>query len=198
MILQHIRSHTTELHEALEAKLGGKLLTPKLTPSTYHQLLTAFYTSYHALEKATTNIPAVVSLMKERSKLSWLEKDMSYLQPFSVGNDIGLSAENIPQVSNCATALGMMYVMEGATLGGRQIVNYLLNFDWIDLDTCLNFFNSYGDQRGKMWKEFTAMLEEYARNHPTETGDILSGAYKAFGCIDQAITQVLTVVNDKA
>ncbi len=190
MILQQIRLHTAKCHDDVEVKLGGKLLTPGLTPGGYHELLTAFYNCYRAMEDAAGRIPMIAALLHERSKLPWLERDLQYLRQSVAKDQVNFPTVTVAGTQGTARALGMMYVMEGATLGGKHIVNYLLDFDWIELDTCLNFFNSYGHERGKKWKEFTAILEAYSKEHPSETERILSGASEAFGCIDDAITRV--------
>lgn len=190
MILQQIRLHTAKCHENVEEKLGGKLLTPGLTPGGYHKLLTAFYACYQAMEAAAGQTPMIAELLRERSKLPWLERDISYLKQSVPKAQANFPTVTVRGTQDSAMALGMMYVMEGATLGGKHIVNYLLDFDWIELDTCLNFFNSYGNERGKKWKEFTSILEAYAEDHPPGAERILSGASEAFGCIDNAITRV--------
>ncbi len=193
-ILPQLRTHTAALHKALEMKLGGKLLRPDLTPAAYCDLLRAFHAAYTTLESTAGHTPLVAGMLRERSKLSWLEKDIAFLQHTTAGNGIDLYATCLPETNSSARAMGMMYVMEGATLGGKQIVGFLLRFDWIELRSCVNFFNSYGSERGRMWREFTAALEKYADNNPSETDHILAGAHEAFHHIDEVITQVGCVV----
>ncbi len=171
-------------------KLSAKLFTPDLKPSVYYDLLKAFCSAYRALERAAGNVPMIANLLVERSKISLLEQDLQHIKNRLETVNDDFPASTLPKTDSEALSLGMMYVMEGATLGGKQIVNYLERFAWIELENSLNFFNSYGDDRGKMWKEFIEVLEKYAESNPSERDTIVKGAYQAFSHIDKAITRV--------
>ena len=189
MILQSLKSRTAHSHQNVEANLSKKLLISALLPNDYHQLLTAFYTSYHALEHAVNSQQNLAPLLKERSKLPLLQRDLHHMHQLLNKAPDHLPWHPLPEIDSEAMALGTMYVMEGATLGGKQIVNYLKRIDWVDPPTCLNFFNSYGSERARMWKSFTHYLETYAERHPSQHDLVIRGAKLAFDHIDDAITR---------
>ena len=57
-------------------------------------------------------------------------------------------------------ALGSMYVFEGATLGGQFITRHLAGR--FGLPAAGEYFNSYGDDVGRMWKAFRGVLLEHS------------------------------------
>lgn len=61
----------------------------------------------------------------------------------------------------CAAALGALYVLEGASLGGRVIARHVADALALTPDTGLAFFCGYGDATGEMWRRFGAALEAW-------------------------------------
>jgi heme oxygenase len=72
-----------------------------------------------------------------------------------------------------------MYVLEGATLGGRVISRHLAARG-IGPDTGGAFFAGYGNQTGEMWKSFSAAMGAYAEAHPESTGRMAEAADETF------------------
>jgi len=54
----------------------------------------------------------------------------------------------VPQYDSLASALGGLYVMEGATLGGQVIARHFSS----------QFFSGYGPETGPMWREFQSTV----------------------------------------
>ena len=80
-------------------------------------------------------------------------------------------------------ALGCLYVLEGATLGGQIISRQLEERLAIDAGHGGRFFASYGAAVGEMWQAFGEILVAHARG--LECGDaiVASGCatFDAFG-----------------
>ncbi|WP_185154089.1 biliverdin-producing heme oxygenase [Fulvivirga sp. M361] len=181
MILDHIKTYTAGFHESLEVKLGAVLFKPNLLPSEYHQLIAKFYYAYSQLEHSINAVQEIRLLLNDRTKIPLLKKDLSYMESITGMKLSDSDLYELAAAENYGIALGMLYVMEGATLGGKYIVGGLRKLDWMVWEECLNFFNSYGDQRGVMWKKFTNYVMQYAEDNPREHQQILKGARVAFG-----------------
>jgi len=185
MVLHQLKTHTSDLHQHMENRLEKVLFRPDLSTANYSLLLQSFYTLYQNLEGTIMGYTASSKLMENRSKLRLLEKDITYLEKFR-----GQSWEPTTETTTVCyiysepSALGAMYVLEGATLGGRMISKYLMRHPWIDLKGCLNFFNSYGEKRGDMWKLFITSIEEYAQLNTDKIPSILDGALNTFKYLD--------------
>jgi len=63
----------------------------------------------------------------------------------------------LPAVGTKAEALGVMYVLEGSTLGGRVILKTLRSHR-VSTDE-LHFLDPYGEDAGALWRTFLGVLE---------------------------------------
>jgi heme oxygenase len=82
---------------------------------------------------------------------------------------------------NEASALGAMYVLEGASLGGHVIVKKLASNPFLTpLHLNFNYYRVYGDDLIPNWKSFCAVLN---RQPETDYPLILNGARSMFGYI---------------
>lgn len=75
-------------------------------------------------------------------------------------------------------ALGFMYVVEGATLGGQVISRHLAKLG-IGPDTGGLFFNGYGARTGEMWKSFQVSAANFCVTEE-QVGQAVNGAKSAF------------------
>ncbi|HTG57041.1 MAG TPA: biliverdin-producing heme oxygenase, partial [Niabella sp.] len=71
-------------------------------------------------------------------------------------------------------ALGALYVLEGATLGGQVIIKRLKKNDSFSTFP-LAYYNVYTDHTGLMWKRFLENINQYE-----EHGNALQGAQKVY------------------
>lgn len=175
----------------LEEKLGGHIFMPDLNPENYSRILSAFYAAYRELEEALRKTGFVGELLLHRSKVHWIQEDLHFTVNLFGGKLTKFPTVNsFPAPISKGYALGVLYVMEGATLGGKYISHQLGKYDWISVEQNLNFFRSYGDRRAEMWKEFTNIVEIYAEDHPVESQDVLDGAEATFRYMDAVISQL--------
>jgi len=133
-------------------------------PESYRQLLARLWGLYAPLEAALTRIDwqGVDVDFPERAKLGWLEADLIVL-----GMNAGAIARlpraaALPRLTDRLDAMGMLYVMEGASLGG-QIISRRLTADLgVTADQGGRFFSSYGRQVGPRWRDYLLALERFA------------------------------------
>ena len=85
-----------------------------------------------------------------------------------------------------AEALGALYVLEGATLGGRIILRELAARG-VRLDD-LQFLDPYGDRAGERWRSFVQILEQRGAADPegVERGAILAFDF-AEACLSEKV-----------
>ena len=143
--------------------------------------------AYTAMESALMGHTPASELLKSRSKLDWLEHDIASI---SRGNDCARSL-NIPELNvslaTSAQAMGLLYVMEGATLGGEHIHARLQKHAWLDSQQGVSFFLSYGTARMERWREFSSALQGFYEQNPDVHDDIKEGAELAFNCIGKSL-----------
>jgi len=85
----------------------------------------------------------------------------------------------LPLVTTLPRAYGCLYVLEGATLGGQIISRHVKNALGLDASNGAAFFNSYGNEIGRMWREFGDAVTAYAALHGDED-QIIAGARETF------------------
>lgn len=182
-VLPALRAATGEAHQRLEDAVD---IERRLAdPLRYRQLLEIFLGFYRPLERSIPIAEHKRGLgldLSERRKVPWLEEDLSVL---------GLTGPEIEQLPDCPElprvdtpprAMGCLYVLEGATLGGRHI-SAMMARSAIP-PGARRFFSGYGERTGERWREFVAMLERDAAGlENAESGAIIEGAQETFACL---------------
>ncbi|HEY7772565.1 MAG TPA: biliverdin-producing heme oxygenase [Marinagarivorans sp.] len=203
-IAEQLKLATRDLHRTVERTLAKTLFSPLLTATEYLAILVAMQRSYTPLEALLRQYPATRLLIAQRHKLDWLKADIAYVSELSKGAMTPASAifrstvePPLPARSavalnapNEAQALGVMYVMEGATLGGSPIQLALGRHPWLSGQGGLQFFNAYGAERSAMWMSFLETLQSYADQHPNSAPAIIAGAEYAFNAIHQPLLDI--------
>jgi len=184
LISAQLKDSTADLHRHVESKMSGVLFSADLTPEAYLQVLENMRIAYTSMENAVSLVPDCRDMMSERSKIALLDNDISFLEKITQSSGIKTSAGfDFSRVTE-ANAWGLLYVMEGATLGGAFICKRLDDHPWIN-HACLNFFASYGSERGAKWKSFQAALEEFISENPEQNEEVIDGAFMAFRQMDK-------------
>ena len=179
-VLSVLRAATGEAHQQMEDAVGIERRIGD--PAAYRQLLAVFLGFYRPLEARLAGLQGWtqggIDLIARR-KTHWIEADLSALS---------LTAPTIAALPNCAElplvgdslerGFGCLYVLEGATLGGRHITAALQNSP---IPTAARrFFASYGPETGTRWREFLAALESRAGANQSE---IVLAARETFTCL---------------
>jgi heme oxygenase len=87
------------------------------------------------------------------------------------------SLPEFPTPENSAEALGMLYVLEGSTLGGHVILRTLRSAG-VDCAS-LAFLDPYGSDTGRRWRDFLIVLERETGSE-TRRDAACKGAVLAF------------------
>ncbi len=161
-ILLRLKQETQELHHRLEATVD--ILNPTLELERYKALLERFYGFYLPVENRIAALKGFESLNLDpalRWKTPMLINDLADLEVQTKDLVELPLCTDLPELSNLAMALGCMYVLEGATLGGQVISRHLKKMPGLGGTRNLNFYNSYEDKVGPMWKAFCRALDTY-------------------------------------
>lgn len=176
MIGNLLKEQTKTLHDQVEIKLQSqKIMDKSYNLQDYHQLLKSNYHFLLEFEEAVfANISAETAEQihaGDRKKLLVIEKDLAAFQ------DLQSSSNKNVSIKNEAEALGILYVMEGSTLGGNIIAKNLAKNPSFK-DVSYNFFGFYGEKTGFFWKNFKEVLEKKAEK--ADAQDFLDGANRAY------------------
>lgn len=187
-ILQRLKSETLAWHQQVEQRVD--VMHRLQTTSDYRGLLTAFYGFYAPLEAQLAKIdwkPVGID-WTERSKVHLLERDLHV-----VGAEAAEIArcEQLPWLADEAHALGCLYVLEGATLGGQYIERQLAQQLHITPESGAAFFHSYGERRGEMWNLFREVLVNFATTAERENA-MVRAATDTFQKLDAWLAKGLT------
>ena len=150
-----LRQATHEHHSQLNRHpmLAG-LTQPDYAISDYQKLLCAYSILYQALEKQIMSfLGANVANFdyQPRLKLPWLRQDLAYFQIVSETPSHALTPANI---KNLGELIGMLYVIEGSTLGGQLISKHLANNLGLTAETGGRFFCGYAEKTTAFWTDF--------------------------------------------
>jgi heme oxygenase len=177
MLLARLGRETHHLHQRLEN--GLDLFRGDFTLDDYRGLLGLFYGYYLPWEaRALTVAPW---LIRERGKCALLEGDLVFLGLNASAVAALARCRRLPPLDTMERVLGSMYVLEGATLGGRILERRMRSLFHLNEGGCA-FFSGYGDRTASRWKEFGAIVE----NCPEAShGEVVASAVATFESIGQ-------------
>jgi heme oxygenase len=174
-LFERLRESTRQQHREIEAFIDPMKNFGSLDAYKAHVLKSwAFYLPLEA-DLAHLDWAAAGIDFAARRKTPLLEEDMRVLgvpcpEP-------GESSHPLDR-TNLEFALGCLYVLEGATLGGQLISRHLATLG-IGPTTGGLFFNGYGARTGEMWKSFQASATRYCVSDQ-QIGEAVSGAKSTF------------------
>ncbi|RZK39428.1 MAG: hypothetical protein EOO90_18755 [Pedobacter sp.] len=162
MLHEKLKAETAQAHNDLEqAMFVNDIMKKTLTQDQYQDLLAANYLTHLFYERAIFKAlsPQIADQLDltSRDKIAALEEDIEQagLQQSSLQT---LISESIEPIQDSAFALGAMYVLEGATLGGSVIVKQLkLNPNFKETQT-FGYYGCYGDKLIPNWQQFLSVL----------------------------------------
>jgi heme oxygenase len=120
---------------------------------------------------------------KERRKAPQIARDLRAITPHVRLEELPLCT-GLPHLNTAEQALGCLYVLEGATLGGQIISRQLRESLGIAAEDGAAFYNGYGSDTGRQWKSFGAAATVFAATCPSYE-PILTSACDTFECFEQ-------------
>jgi heme oxygenase len=183
MIMVQLREQTRAYHDRLESH--SDLLQRMNTISDYRRVLERFYGIYTPLERQLAEV-----FRQSKSKAGALDFEKRRKSALLVADlrTLGVPGErlqhlpcmpSLPALSTLPQAYGCLYVLEGATLGGQILSRHVKKALGLDAGNGAAFFNSYGTEIGRMWREFGDILTAYTALHDDEE-QIITSACETF------------------
>ena len=120
-----------------------------------------------------------------RRKVPWLVEDLRYLGCDPAALDQIPRCREIPATGQLSSALGCLYVLEGATLGGKVIRPHVEQRLGLGPGRGCTFFSSYGDEVGDMWQRFCRILCNFTAATPDVNDEIVDAAADTFTSFDR-------------
>lgn len=178
-ILQALRAETRPAHDQLEQNAFNQALTTDtLTEAATRHFLTKMYgflVPYEARLRQQHLGPEWEADARQRAHL--ILDDLQ--QPASALP----ICQAMPPLDTWPQLLGMMYVIEGSTLGG-QVISRQLAKAGIPLRA---YFTGYGERTGPRWKAFCQLLAAAAT--PENEAEIVQSASLTFQRLSQWLNQ---------
>lgn len=181
MISQEIKAATKEAHQKLEKTVVLRLKDIR-SAADYAEVLKCFYVYFNAIELAIAPF-ITTSLLPDypqRRNSSYIKHDIEEL-----GESVNeLPNPKVPSIYNEITALGALYVLEGSIMGGPYIVEMLKKYG---MDKGFSFFSGYGEDTGRMWGNFTAVMNQTVKSSEDEAAMISTAdeTFSLFGDVFQ-------------
>lgn len=180
-VLDVLRARTGQRHVELEKRMP--FFSPRLDQALYMRLIQAYYGFYQPLETVLTHsacVPAGLDL-PVRLKVPTLVRDLAALGITPASLPL---CTNLPLIDSPGACLGVLYVLEGATLGGQVLRRQMHTRLGLDEHSGAAFLNVYGADTGRRWKAFLALLDEQPAD-PALHQAAAQAAYSTFICFEQ-------------
>jgi heme oxygenase len=186
--LKNLRQETAESHKRLEDNFYSKtILEPSVQLIDYQTYIAKLYGIVAACENEVfPHLQQLLPDLDQRLKSQHIIDDLT---------STGIAAqtiENLPvssfKIHSTAQAMGMMYVVEGSTLGGMVLYKHISKVLGLSASSGASYFYGYGQQTGSMWKRFVSAMAAYAVEHNCEE-EMISAATQTFTNIDLWLSQ---------
>lgn len=187
---QRLRRETHAAHVRLnQHPMLVDLTRPAYSMQRYRMLLVAYYHFYRAVEGGIEQFGDAAFHYAPRRKLPWLVVDLTYLEmdPLAAEN---LPPQPLPNMApkDIAELAGMLYTIEGSTLGGQVISRHLSAHQGLDADRGGRFFSAYGHLTDQRWHEFEQFLNATLLADAT--------VRRAVGAARRTFALIETILND--
>lgn len=172
---EELKMHTAKVHVELEQKLIPLIESVNTLPQ-YARLLQIFFGFYAPLEYRLLRVADIEKVTDgiQLRKADSLKNDILAIESHAV--DMVL-CDDLPALSNVSSAWGVMYVLEGSTLGGKAIAKILRKKLGSDSAIPFSFFLHYGDETKEVWDQFNSKLDGASG---LSKPDLLSSAAETF------------------
>lgn len=159
-----LRDATAEAHRELEATMA--LAERCADRASYRMLLADMFGIYAPLEAQLAAVAwdGLGIDFARRAKTQWLRADLMALGLSS--RDIAAlpRTQHLPAIQSAADGFGVLYILEGASLGGQLILRQIKPALGVTETAGARFFASYGADVGEYWRSFTAAMAVYGAN----------------------------------
>ncbi len=184
-----LRLETRDAHDKIEANPQfARLMAPDLTREEYRALLARLF-GHHApaeaaLAEAMHLLPAALALPRRLSRTALLAADLAAL---------GFSPSRVEALPRCVgitirnreQAWGLLYVLEGSSLGGQVIARHLAGLLELGPGTGAGGLVPHGNETGQLWRGFKSMLDALGAIGGIDADAVIDSARLAFDRLDR-------------
>jgi len=185
LFLARLKAETRAAHEQTELAVALPRRLESL--DAYRELLFLFLGLYEPLEEALRNCPACPAIAQGRlEKWELLCQDLGELDLLV---EEGFECDNLPTIATEADCYGVLYVLEGSTLGGQIIRREVAQRFPDQAPLISRFFQPYGDRTRPMWTDFCSSLSDFGVAHPEAQDQVIASAQETFLCFERWLQQ---------
>jgi heme oxygenase len=182
---QHLKLATAAAHSSLECVLAKRgYFDGREQYIQYLQRFLAFQDDAERALDTPITIEAVPD-WHQRRRTHLARADLATLG--AQERSFPRSSGRLPHVASREQALGIVYVLEGSTLGGAYLLQQLAPLG-ITAAHGGSYLASYGSDRGKMWQRFLFTLEE-AQLRQVRAESIAAAAIATFATARYYLTE---------
>lgn len=188
--LDALKNLTRPMHERLERSPRlARLLSPDLSRLEYCDVLERMLGYQDQAERA-------IGAHADRLPLDFDARRKTHLLAYDLER-LGYARRTIDELPRCPytppvtdidSALGVLYVLEGATLGGRIIRRYLERTIRVTADSGAAYYAGYGANTGVMWKSMGTAIKDRAAEVGSITPIVVS-ACATFTALNRWMTR---------
>jgi heme oxygenase len=184
-VLDRLRDETAEAHRRIEATVD---LPSRLRSLVCYRDLLARFHGFHASWEPRMIAALGTVFESKRRKLELLQHDLRAL---------GLQDDDIHRLPACphlpalrtrSQAFGSMYVLEGATLGGRIIASAVQQRLGLSAAHGCRYFHGYGAETDLMWRTFRVLV--LAQSTDDDGAEMIASARATFDCLRSWLADV--------
>lgn len=192
-----LRHATAEAHAAIERlPMMSRLTSSAVTREDYLQYLRTFASIYAPLEQQLydgldEDLRQTLGVSPKLPALRHDLEEQGDLWPQSAPGDEADTA--LPQ-EDVAAIVGGLYVLEGATLGGRTIARHLRRALGGELGAA-RFLDFHRERTSPHWKRFSAALDRLAEHGVLPPERVIAGALAVFAHVHHCVARAASDTN---
>lgn len=158
MLSDILKERTASAHAELEKKLVAQIRVI-CSVEDYSNLLLTLLPYHQAIDRLLTPfLPSLYRAGETPGRTSNLLLDLQHFRKNR--NDADQVYPELPEIDNAQKALGVMYVLEGSTLGGQHIAKMISSKLNMSPDQGFKFFNPYQSSTQARWQQFKDFLND--------------------------------------
>ena len=185
-LMATLRSATAMHHARTEALVP--VLDPALDLVGYGGILLRFSATYTVLERMLAEVPRWPGGFDMRAghRSALLERDLAWLHARGAipHESLDVAAASSAGVTpTLPEAIGIAYVLEGASLGGQVILRHLGPRLGISATEGASFYAGEGAGTGRRWRAFGAMVDQWGEENRGEWEAVVESARRTFEMI---------------
>jgi len=181
-VMAAMKKATWPMHQRLEKRLAIKDRFGDLDSYRAHL---ARLLAFHAAAEAAWGawLAPALSDFAERRKTALLMQDLA-----AVGGRPFHGAAIVPAAASTAAALGGLYVLEGATLGGQYLLPLVERRLGLSAGHGASYLASYGPEVAVMWQGFGAAVHAHCLT-PEASAHAVAAAQATFASLENCLCE---------